>query len=340
MSMNRRTLLSLGMAAGFASAFSRARADDSPIESISLLSGQTSELANYARPGEYGAPDAAVNVMVDIAGQHRRLFLYVPQKRTGNLVPVVFSHAELSSPKAYDGLLKHWASHGMLVIAPLHDDSIVQTGNQLGDDIHKVVDSVLLNEKVWKSRLNDCERSLDCLPAILQQSSMKTTGRAPIMAGHGLGAFTTQLLSGVRPGGRAWTSDTPLGADAFSAFLEMSPFGSGQAGLTPESFASVGQPVLVATGDADKDQFGETGKEKMTAFSNLPAGYKHLLDLRTMNDGVFYGRNLNDLPTLYMRSVTTIFLLAYGMQAVSTLRLLSGTTLSDEAQGEISLAYR
>src|SRR3546814_5870861 len=56
-----------------------------------------------------------------------RLLIHHPRNaKAGRLV--VFSHGALAEPQVYDLILSHWASHGFVVVSPLHDDSVIARG--------------------------------------------------------------------------------------------------------------------------------------------------------------------------------------------------------------------
>jgi predicted dienelactone hydrolase len=235
---------------------------------------------------------------------------------------IIFSHGMGGSSDAFATLSEHWAGHGYVVIHPTHEDSVrlrrakgekitresfLAAGVRQVDPVGRVKDIVLILD-----RLGEIESRV---PALRDRAGKGLIDREHIcMAGHSAGAFTTQMIAGVRMGGRL------VGARSFAdarikAFMPISPQGVGRAGMNKESWSSVALPMLAVTGSEDVTPVSdETPESRRHCFEFSKAlGNKHLLWIEGAKHSSFGGNafdppNLRKATDMAMKCVTTAFL--------------------------------
>lgn len=193
---------------------------------------------------------------------------------------VVFSHGSLSDPQVYRFMLQHLASHGFTVLAPMHDDSILEKGLLLKSEAEKgvstwEVDRILQDSGAWSSRAEGCLMALDNLHIISNSLGFELEGDRTIFIGHELGAMTVQILMGVKIQG-ASDQIVNLKDDRVFASILLSPQGSGIMGLEDDSWSDISRPVVVIQGAQDKDFTGQDPIKKLDVFYKSKAGNKHL----------------------------------------------------------------
>jgi len=110
------------------------------------------------------------------------------------------------------------------------------------------------------------------------------------VGGHSYGAYTAQLIGGA-------TIDIPQGAKGQSftdrrvrAILLLSPQGSGQQGLTRNSWANLKLPMMTMTGSRDRGAQGQGPEWKEEPFKYSPAGDKYLVFIEGATHFSFSGR--------------------------------------------------
>jgi hypothetical protein len=232
-----------------------ALADGLVIEPLTPTVGQDTPYARFANQGPWGRPTKSVHMNKG----RLTLDIYLPPNQPRGRV-VVFSHAELLLPQVYENLLAHWASHGFIVIAPLHDDSVLVEGLKAHQSDASGgtwnLDRLIEDPKAWTDRATACRSVLDLIPSLEQGSGIRFMDERPIIVGHSFGAFAAQLLVNTK----AWKQDgTVMEADEprFYAAILMSPQGRGILGLRDGSWDGVDRPTMVMTGNGDRDATGQ-----------------------------------------------------------------------------------
>ncbi|MEM1261271.1 MAG: hypothetical protein AAGH76_02615 [Pseudomonadota bacterium] len=185
--------------------------------------------------------DAAVTdtvLSIDTPQGHKvTATLYAPVA-PGEYPLVVFSHGAFAAPERYDTLLRHWASAGVVVAAPLHIDSEL---------VEKATPPT--PQQVWLARQQDV-RALALVPTALTAalpSGVTTTANNWIAAGHSYGAFVAQAAAGATS---AW-EDLPAPNVTPSAIIALSPPGPIPTFIEPDAWATMRGPHMVLTGTAD-----------------------------------------------------------------------------------------
>jgi Chlorophyllase enzyme len=298
----------------------------------------------FSNPGPYGPPEKAIET--DISGT--KVFLYLPQINTPSNV-VVFSHSEFTTPQIYEKLLAHWASHGFAVFAPLHNDSIIKEGLEAHQETLKQgaqwnLKSVIENSTILQARIEACKSVLEAMPSIQASSTVRLRNDRPIIAGHGLGAFISEMLIGTRthqPDGTILSMDDPR----FYAGLLLSPYGRGIMGLTDDSWTTVNRPLMVVTGNGDSDVLGQDPNVKLEPYALSPPGNKHLIWFARIWQTLYSGQQVrhgsDDEPVFQdLLATTTAFLVAYGQYKQDILKQLAGTYYQDASAHRLLVKYR
>lgn len=281
------------------------------------IDGAHPRYAAYATVGPFLYPERPM-IVTGILG--RRMMVFASQA-SKNPRLIVFSHAALADPIAYSNLLWHWVSHGYIVVAPLHDDSIIEDGptirtNTPGETSKWPIAELLEDRNAWQGRVDACKSVLDVIGLIEDAvGGIKINIERPVIVGHGYGAYVAQLILGTRVA----TTDSgviDLSSKRFFSGIFLSPQGEGVMGLTSESWAKVTSPHLSIIAEYDNDFTGQPPTEKTAAFYKSAPGYKHLGVLRGGGPGSYSGQlsgsgQKNQKRVEVLRALTTAFMSAY-----------------------------
>ncbi len=311
--MNRRSFLGLGvglLAAG---------AGPHPVRSQELIlrpeiKGANPRYAAYATPGDFVHPAAPLAFNTEVS----RVFVFYPEG-VKNAQIIVFSHGALSDPFTYRDLLWHWATHGFVVIAPLHDDAIIKNGPSLrkltGDLSEWPVPALLEDTNAWSNRLLACRSCLDMASSIKKQTGIDIDFSRPVIAGHGYGAYIAALAIGATVLDQDKTRRS-FRDDRFFSAICMSPQGPGVMGFDEDSWTAIKQPMLGMVAENEIDFTGQPWQKKGQSFKLAAPGYKHFGMLKGGTSNTFSGQMAGASNTegqLYevIKAFTTGFLEAY-----------------------------
>jgi hypothetical protein len=279
------------------------------------LDGVTKRMAEFALDGPFVYPNAPSL----FNGDDARYYFFIPRGiKKARLV--VFSHGALADPMSYADVLSHWASHGFIVAAPLHDDAILESGPTLrrtvtGSVSEWDVSTLLQDPKGWKNRVDRCIECIEIAAEIAATSGFEIHEDRTIIAGHGYGAYITQLIMGARatgPDGNA----LDFRDDRMFAGISFSTQGPGIMGLDENSWKTVKSPMLHVLSEGEDDFTGQTWQERARAFSLSAPGYKHLGIVKDGGTNLFtrgrsgIGNTMNGY--LAMKAISACFLKAYG----------------------------
>lgn len=318
-----------------------------PLQPPSDILGKTNRYAIMANVGPCGEPESAFKV--NLSNNLIANLWLPPKQKSGRLV--VFSHGELANPDIYSKILNHWASHGYAVVAPLHDDSIIEQGIKdsrealLNNTDLMGVAKLLKDVDSWKKRADDCRAVLDGIGFIEKSSGFTFLKERPIMIGHSLGAFTAQLLMGAR----VLSSDKITAIEdkdpRFYATILMSPQGRGAFGLVDGSWDNVTKPLMVITGNGDLDPSLQSPNVKAEPFFLSQPNNKHLVWNQKINTAIFNGQQIRpNTPdeTIFfdLKSITTTFMQAYSQYDEGALKDLAGNYFNSASNGRMELQYR
>ncbi len=259
--------------------------------------------------------------------------------------PIIFSHGELGGPDLYAPLLTHWASHGFLVVAPVHDDSITLSTLARRAEIRDAgVQSFLSGSgPAWQGRAADLSAALDALPVIARETGISILDDRPVVAGHSFGAHSASLAMGVAPTAAAGAA-AEMEPRFFSSLL-LSPSGRGAFGLSEGSWSRMRGPAMWVSGSGDSDTLGQIPERKVDGFHLAPPGNRHLAWFARILPTWYGGSGVRpDSPqeTAFgdLRAVTTAFLHAYGLFDAAALRDLASESFDAQAGRRIATSWR
>ena len=237
--------------------------------------------AELARSGLAVAVEA--DVTLTDSSRSREIPVHVAYPEGAGPFPViVFSHGAGGSGQTFKALARFWATHGFVVLAPTHADSLAGKGKDPTlEAVRETVNDAAQDPKGWENRARDlafvCAATAAVesrIPALKDKLDAARVG----VGGHSYGAFSAELLAGM-------TVDLPKGgakaksfADALpKAFLLLSPPGKGQQGLTEKSWTAVDRPLMVVTGTLDKGVKGQDPSWRFDPYQLSPPGGKYAL---------------------------------------------------------------
>ncbi len=344
MPIHRRALLAggLGLLAGRASA-----ADE---EFLVLRRAQRAdEDSRWYQLGQRGPYTPQPEPALMPLGQGRAL---VHSPRGLSSAPlIVFSHGALTDPIAYRSLLQHWVSHGFVVAAPKHDDSILERGlltrrsASVGASVWEV-DRVLTDANAWDARVEACRVPLEHADVVGKAIGMQVRTDRPIIAGHEFGAFVAQLVLGasvVNDAGKALS----FADRRWYGGILLSAQGPGIMGLTETSWDALDRPLLIAQAASESDFTGQEPLRKIEAYKRAPAGHKYLSWYEQAERNLYLGprsgkaENTRDTAQFEdMKAMTTAYALAYANQDAGLYAALNTDWPERSARGRMSARHR
>lgn len=293
-----------------------ATAQDAPAIIRQPLDGVTRRMSELSLDGPYLYPSSPSVFNGDSA----KYYFFMP-KAIKSARLVVFSHGALADPLSYRNLLFHWASHGFVVAAPLHDDAILEAGPTLRSPGGGALSSwnvaqLLADPEAWKSRVDRCIECIEISKEIADTSGFELVTDRVIMAGHGYGAFTTQLLMGTLVRGPRGDK-LRFRDNRFFGGICLSTQGPGIMGLEDDSWSGVTSPMLHILSEGDDDFTGQDWQTRAKAYTLSAPGYKHLAMIRkggpslfTKDTGLTIGKTMTGY--LSVKAITAGFMKAYG----------------------------
>ena len=212
---------------------------------------------------------------------------------------VLFSHGAGDSNATSPLLLRHWASHGYVVIAPTHlfgDRPLIERG------VVRLREELLrprrIGPEAWRERTGDLAAVMDNLDDI-EANVAAVAGQIDrdriAIAGHSFGGYTVMLMGGATLTDAA-TGDVHRFDDPRPrAVLIISGPGCDDMGLTRDSWQALTRPLMVMTGSRDPGpSFNSMWRAEPYLYS--PAGDKFLLHLRGAHHMSYVGP-IFDIPS-------------------------------------------
>ncbi|MEM9944014.1 MAG: hypothetical protein AAF939_20820, partial [Planctomycetota bacterium] len=257
---------------------------------------------------------------------------------------IVWSHGASGTKDNYQPIVRHWVSHGYVVIAANHSDSRalrpIDPTKRLGEATFRD----------WENRPEDVRFILDSI-ASLQRDIPKLDNkinRSVIgVGGHSFGAHTAQLVGGTQTKG--FTGERKSHADKRpKAFLLISPQGRGPQ-LDEKSWAELHRPALVVTGSNDGGRNGQDHTWRLDPFEFSPPKDKHLLFIEdayhgfggiTGISGMGNSGPENPNHVAYVQSTTTAFWDAYLKNDSAAKLALAKSKIKTLSDGEASIRRR
>lgn len=315
MTLRRRKFISLGAGALALSVGKAVAQTTGPLILRPEVEGNP-RYARYASNGLYVTPASPVVFNTEVS----RVYIYYPLQVTRSQV-IVFSHGALTDPNTYRDLLWHWASHGYIVMAPLHDDAVLLNGPALrkrtDDSLSEwPIPSLLEDKAAWSKRVLACRSALDLAVPLTKSLGIEIDFTRPIIAGHGYGAFIANLILGAT----VIDQDKKVVSfrdDRFFSSISLSPQGPGVMGLHEKSWENIASPMLGLVAENDVDFTAQPWQTKGQSFKLAKPGYKHfgLLTQGSSNSfsGQMAGGSAHEKRLFEgLKAFTSAFIKAYG----------------------------
>jgi predicted dienelactone hydrolase len=206
---------------------------------------------------------------------------------------IVFSHGAGDSNDSAPHLMRHWASHGYVVLLPTHffgerpriERSLARLGRELLRPARQ-------GPSAWYERVGDLRAVIDALPtvaAIAPELHEKVDPSRVGIAGHSFGAYTVMLMGGATltdKDGSILRFDDPRP----QAVLMISGPGHDSWGLTEESYIAMTRPLMVFAGSHDRPpSLASDSMWRAEAYTCGPAGNKFLVYIRGANHLSYIG---------------------------------------------------
>lgn len=221
------------------------------------------------------------------------LKIYYPQA-VGVFPTIIFSHGAGGSKEAFTALSTFLASCGYVCIHATHYGNNV---NNLLDGGMQEVKKYVYDPQVWKVRplditfiINSFAQLQRKIPALQGKIDDSRVG----ISGHSFGAYVTMLLAGATVD-TPWQQNVSYSEVRATAFLAISPQGTGQFGLTPRSWQGIKSPLLTISGSRDRGWEKQHPAWRLEAFRCLPPGNKYHLLIAGANHFSYGDRTDADL---------------------------------------------
>lgn len=306
--------------------------------------GEDPEFVRYGQQGDFIPNGKPLIVSYDSL----RVVVHYP-RYTRKARLVVFSHGALADPQVYRLLIDHWVSHGFVVAAPIHDDSVFERGllarrTSVTGSTTWEIDKVLNDSAAWDARCEACRSPLDQPERLGNTVDMEIDTERPIIIGHEFGAFVAQLLLGtvveVENGVRRNFED-----GRWFAGCMLSPQGPGIMGLAEDSWSRVTRPLMVVQGALETDFTLQSPEHKVSPFELSPAGNKHLVWFKSGDRLLYSGPRAGTSGKSgqrfeYLRAVTAAWLDAYGNYNAETFGRIAADWVDRATLGEVTTRYR
>ncbi|MEM9825965.1 MAG: hypothetical protein AAF958_05225 [Planctomycetota bacterium] len=277
--------------------------------------------------------------------RNKDLQLRITFPKEGKQFPlIVWSHGASGTKDHYQPIVRHWVSHGYVVIQANHSDSralrSIDRNKRLGEATYRD----------WESRPEDIRFIIDsiaslelAIPGLADKINRDIVG----VGGHSFGAHTAQLVAGTQTkvfrGGRKSHADPRP-----KAFVLISPQGRGQQ-LDEKSWSDFQRPALVVTGSNDGGRNGQDHTWRLDPFEFSPPKDKYLLFIEkayhgfrgitgSSNTGNSGPENPNHV--VYVQTTTKAFWDAYLKQDETAKLALSASKVKSLSEGEASIRQR
>lgn len=168
------------------------------------------------------------------------------------------------SAQGYRYLAEALASLGHLTVVIGHPESgrAALREHARGQGLREGLAELITEPEAYRARFMD-------IAAARQWASSRCNAPQAILVGHSMGAATVMIEAGAR--NRLGLQ----GADAFDAYIGLSPQGSGSI-FPADAWSDVRKPTLLLTGTRDNELGGRSWETRTEPFASLPPGCKWL----------------------------------------------------------------
>lgn len=225
---------------------------------------------------------------------------------------IIFSHGAGGNRNVAPKLLRHWASHGYVVLAPSHADSVaLQQEKGAKKTMGNVLRSFGTDPQLRISRVEDVRHIIDRLDELPQLAPVlegKLDASRIGIGGHSAGAMTASLLGGAvvdmpanGEGGPEARSFRDERVDALLLLSGQGTTGPG-GGFHKNSWEQMTLPAMVQTGSYDNTpRTRQTSASRRHPYEYAPPGDKYLLFIEGALHMSFTGRASGEEPGLAVR---------------------------------------
>lgn len=253
--------------------------------------------ADWTQRGPFPVDRVEVGRWCVADGRDVAATVHHPASSTATPAPaVVFCHGLGSGRDEYGAIGAHLASHGIVSIHPEFDDAFALMRDRLGlphldsttwssdPDTRGAMLRLLFDPVQWRSRARRARAVIDAL-AVDSPRVPGLISERVVVAGHSFGAFTAQMLAGVRLFEPSLSGED-FGHPAVAGAALLSPQGSGSRGLQPRSWDDLHLPLLVVTATHDLGPNGEGLTWRREPFDAAPTHDKWLVVARDRDHGL------------------------------------------------------
>lgn len=204
--------------------------------------------------------------VVQVARQDQRrvsITTYVPKVGDCRGVATISPGAG-GSEQGYRYLGEAMSSLGYLTSVIGHPESGPQTLRELSRSIglREAMAELITDPEAYRARFMDIAAARDWAKDRCKASES-------LLIGHSMGAATVMMEAGAK------NKLGVQGADAFAAYIALSPQGSGT--IFPENaWSGISKPILILTGTRDSELGGASWETRTEPFKNMPKGCKWL----------------------------------------------------------------
>jgi predicted dienelactone hydrolase len=261
----------------------------------SVLAGRAETNAIYKVADGPLAVETVERVVLRDAKREKDLPVFASFPKNGGPLPIIiFSHGGGGAGDAGLPIVRHWTSHGYVVLCPTHADSVKlrRAEGDRGANMADVVRRALTRKEDWENRPRDVSFLLDALDELEKRTpALKgRMDRARIgVGGHSFGAFTAQAVGGATLDIAGDGKPRSLADKRVKAVLLLSGQGKGQMGLHEHSWDGFKLPMMSITGSHDRGAQGQDPAWRKEPFDRSPPGGKYHVFIEGANHFSFSG---------------------------------------------------
>lgn len=201
----------------------------------------------------------------------------------------IISHGAGGSESGLEYLGAAMSGRGYLAVVVGHKESgrSAVRERMSGFDLRGALAKLITDPSAYRARFMD-------IAVAKSWAQGKCSGTRSVLLGHSMGAATVMMEAG------AHNKLGLSGADAFDAYVALSPQGAGSI-FPADAWSGIRKPVLTLTGTEDSELGGASWTTRTEPFRNMPAGCKWLgvIDGATHLNlaGIGFSGGVEDLAT-------------------------------------------